>query len=204
MTIAGRRSVTLGSREAEPGQFLWSEVRDKCCMEKELRCIGPAKGPGITKPISMQGQGWARTGAGGARIIGGSIVRNKANSGRSLKFEVSRFKLEKQMVGISNFTLYTSDSAEGRPCETKPISPSVRATTSALWKKDYDESNSQRTSQEQSQFGRPNHGGPAYPAWLRAGKPACCPPRLACLLYGGVSCGECLYVCRKGCKKRLP
>ncbi len=55
----------------------------------------------------------------------GPSVRNKANSGRSFKFEVSSFKLEKQMVGTSNFTLYTSHSAEGCSCDTKPIGRGV-------------------------------------------------------------------------------
>ncbi len=47
-------------------------------------------------------------------------VSSKANR-RSFKLEVSSFKLEKQMVGTSNFTLYTSHSAEGRSCKTHPI-----------------------------------------------------------------------------------
>ncbi len=47
---------------------------------------------------------------------------NKASWRRTFKLEVSSVKQEKQMVGASNFTLYTSHSAEGRSCETKPIS----------------------------------------------------------------------------------
>ncbi len=54
-------------------------------------------------------------------------MRNKANFGRSLKCQVSSVKQERPQAGSSsfptpNFKLYTSDSAEGRSCETKPIS----------------------------------------------------------------------------------
>ncbi len=37
--------------------------------------------------------------------------QNKANLKRSLKFQVPSFKLEKQMVGTSNFALYTRPKA---------------------------------------------------------------------------------------------
>jgi hypothetical protein len=39
----------------------------------------------------------------------------------TFKLEVASVKRAKPMVGTSNFTLYTSHSAEGRSCETKPI-----------------------------------------------------------------------------------
>jgi hypothetical protein len=64
-----------------------------------------------TNPISPVGRGPE-----------GRNVQNEANSGGSLKFEVSSVKTGKVVVGASNFTLYTSNSAEGRSCETKPIS----------------------------------------------------------------------------------
>jgi len=40
----------------------------------------------------------------------------------SAKCQVSSVKTAKAVVGASNFTLHTSNSAEGRSCETKPIS----------------------------------------------------------------------------------
>jgi hypothetical protein len=48
------------------------------------------------------------------RVAGAPIVRNKANWGRSFKFEVSSVKTGKAVVGTSHFLLRTSNSAEGR------------------------------------------------------------------------------------------
>jgi hypothetical protein len=62
----------------------------------------------------------------------GRNVRNKPSLGRSFKFEVSSVKREKPMAESSNFTLYTSNSAEGRLCETNPISGAGRAMVSVL------------------------------------------------------------------------
>jgi hypothetical protein len=46
------------------------------------------------------------------------IAPNKPNPGTSFKCQVSSVKQEKRIVEPSNFTLYTSNSAEGRPCNT--------------------------------------------------------------------------------------
>jgi len=62
-----------------------------------------------------------------------AVLPNKADFRRSLKFEVASVKLGKSKVRTSNFTLYTSLPAEGRSCETKPISAGLVQTRVTVW-----------------------------------------------------------------------
>jgi len=49
------------------------------------------------------------------------FLRNKANFQAGVKFEASSVERGNAMLRTSNFTFDTSDPAEGRLCETKPI-----------------------------------------------------------------------------------
>ncbi len=121
-----------------------SDLEDKCRVNKELRPIGCTSGPRKTKPIRPGGRVSGvrvQRATPGARspgrlykqtqflpirrsaFPGGRIVRNKPNLGRvsSLKFQVLSWRSRWLSLPTSNFALHTSNSAEGRSCETKPI-----------------------------------------------------------------------------------
>jgi len=75
-----------------------------------------------TGPCDLRSIGGSRAGTPNPRRVGGApIVRNKANWGRSFKFEVSSVKTGEAVVETSHFLLHTSNSVEGRLCGTKPI-----------------------------------------------------------------------------------
>jgi hypothetical protein len=89
-----------GRRAIAPNKpnFGGGKSRDKCLAGKELWLIAHSIGLGQTKPISEE-----------VSSVKCSVLSRTRRAGSPLG------------APSSNFTLHTSNSAEGRSCETKPI-----------------------------------------------------------------------------------